>query len=131
MDSSVTSNGCAVDRYQSEVRIKSYSNRRRKPENLAMDQRRLEEMNASTPASPLREVCEDNPDITLAEAKQREAGEPPEPQKKEERKKGEKEEVKRKNRSITLTQESIRSGTKSRYAPRNRYKTAPQASVLS
>lgn len=56
----ITSEGAAVlaeqrnyERYQSEVkrlekRIKSYSNRRRKPENLAMDQRRLEEMKTST-----------------------------------------------------------------------------------
>jgi hypothetical protein len=87
----VTSEGAAIlteqlkyDRYQSEVkrlekRIKSYSNRRRKPENLAMDQRRLEEMKRFDPR--FAKYAEDNPDLTLAEAKQLEANEPPPPKK--------------------------------------------------
>jgi hypothetical protein len=85
----VTSEGAAIlteqlkyDRYQSEVkrlekRIKSYSNRRRKPENLAMDQRRLEEMKRFDPR--FAKYAENNPDLTLAEAKQLEANEPAPP----------------------------------------------------
>ena len=57
----ITSEGAPIlaeqlmyDCYQSDVkrlekRIKSYSNRRRKPENLALDQRRLEEMKRFDP----------------------------------------------------------------------------------
>jgi len=87
----ITSQGAAIlaeqlkcDRYQSEVkrlekRIKCYSNRRRKPENLAMDQRRLEEMKKLDPR--FAKYPENNPDLTLAEAKQLEAAEPPAPRK--------------------------------------------------
>lgn len=82
----VTSEGAAIlaeqlryDRYQSEVkrlekRINSYSNLRRKPENLEMDKRRLEEMKRFDPR--FAKYAEDNPDLTLAEAKQLEAAEP-------------------------------------------------------
>lgn len=85
----VTSEGAAIlaeqlnyDRYQSEVkrlekRINSYSNLRRKPENLEMDKRRLEEMKRFDPR--FASYAEENPDLTLAEAKQLEAAEPPEP----------------------------------------------------
>jgi hypothetical protein len=83
----ITSEGAAIlaeqlkyDRYQSEVkrlekRIKSYSNLRRKPENLEMDQRRLDEMKRFDPR--FAKYAESNPDLTLAEAKQLEAAEPP------------------------------------------------------
>ena len=93
----ITSEGAAIlaeqlkyDRYQSEVkrlerRIKSYSNRRRKPENLAMDQRRLEEMKRFDPR--FAKYAEENPDLTLAEAKKREEEEPPERNKGGKRKK--------------------------------------------
>jgi hypothetical protein len=85
----ITSEGAAIlaeqlkyDRYQSEVkrlekRIKSYSNRRRKPENLAMDQRRLEEMKRFDPR--FAKYAEANPELTLAEAKKLEATEPAPP----------------------------------------------------
>lgn len=85
----ITSEGAAIlaeqlkyDRYQSEVkrlekRIKSYSNRRRKPENLALDQRRLEEMKRFDPR--FAKFAESNPDLTLAEAKKLEEEEPPAP----------------------------------------------------
>ncbi|MCC6590189.1 MAG: hypothetical protein IT168_26085 [Bryobacterales bacterium] len=85
----ITAEGAAIlteqlkyDRFQSEVkrlekRIKSYSNRRRKPENLAMDQRRLEEMKKFDPR--FAKYAETNPDLTLAEAKQIEAKQEPGP----------------------------------------------------
>ena len=88
----VTSEGAAIlaeqlkyDRYQSEVkrlekRINSYSNLRRKPENLEMDKRRLEEMKRFDPR--FAKYAEENPDLTLAEAKQLEAAETPDPSKK-------------------------------------------------
>lgn len=85
----VTSEGAAIlteqlkyDRYQSEIkrlekRIKSYSNRRRKPENLEMDKRRLEEMKRFDPR--FAKYAENNPDLTLAEAAKLEQEGPPAP----------------------------------------------------
>jgi hypothetical protein len=93
----ITSEGAAIlaeqlkyDRYQSEVkrlekRIKSYSNRRRKPENLAMDQQRLQEMKRFDPR--FAKYAEANPELTLAEAKQLEATEPTPPKERRQRKK--------------------------------------------
>jgi hypothetical protein len=93
----ITSEGAAIlaeqlkyDRYQSEVkrlekRIKSYSNLRRKPENLAMDQRRLEEMKRFDPR--FAKYAENNPDLTLAEAKKLEEEEPSAPKGRKRKKK--------------------------------------------
>jgi hypothetical protein len=91
----ITSEGAAIlaeqlkyDHYQSEVkrlekRINSYSNLRRKPENLEMDKRRLEEMKRFDPR--FAKYSEKNPDLTLGEAKQLEASQPPEPSKRRRR----------------------------------------------
>ena len=81
----VTSEGAAIlaeqlkyDRFQGEVkrlekRINSYSHARRKPENLEQDKRRLEEMKRFDPR--FAKYAENNPELTLAEAKQIEAAE--------------------------------------------------------
>jgi len=81
----VTSEGAAIlaeqlkyDRFQGEVkrlekRINSYSHARRKPENLEQDKRRLEEMKRFDPR--FAKYAENNPELTLAEAKRMEATE--------------------------------------------------------
>ena len=81
----ITSEGAAIlaeqlnyDRYQTEVkrlerRINSYKYKRRKPENLEQDMRRLEEMKRFDPR--FAKYAEDNPDLTLAQAKQMETTE--------------------------------------------------------
>ena len=81
----ITSEGAAIlaeqldyGRYQEEVRrleqkIKSYRYKRRKPENLEQDILRLQEMKRFDPR--FASYSQDDPDLTLGEAKQREASE--------------------------------------------------------
>jgi hypothetical protein len=81
----VTSEGAAIlaeqlnyDRYQVEVirlekRINSYGYKRRKSENLEQDRRRLDEMKRFDPR--FARYSKENPELTLAEAKQIEATE--------------------------------------------------------
>jgi hypothetical protein len=78
----ITSEGAAIlaeqlnyDRYQTEVkrlekRIDSYKYKRRKPENLEEDMRRLDEMKRFDPR--FAKYSENNPELTLGQAKQME-----------------------------------------------------------
>ena len=83
----ITSEGAAIlaeqlnyEKYRAELgrlerRINSYNYKRRKPENLEQDKRQLEEMKRFDPR--FAKYSEMNPDLTLVEAKQLEATEPP------------------------------------------------------
>lgn len=87
----ITSEGAAIlteqlnyEKYRAEVarlekRINSYNYKRRKPEYLEQDKRQLEEMKRFDPR--FAKYSETNPDLTLVEAKQLEASEPPGPSK--------------------------------------------------
>lgn len=83
----ITSEGAAIlaeqlnyEKYRAEVgrlerRINSYEYKRRKPEYLEQDKRQLEEMKRFDPR--FAKYSETNADLTLVEAKQLEASEPP------------------------------------------------------
>ena len=83
----ITAEGAAIlaeqlnyEKYRAEVRrlakrIDSYNYKRRKPEHLEQDKRQLEEMKRFDPR--FAKYSRTNPDLTLGEAKQREANESP------------------------------------------------------